>query len=86
MHAAAEHGKMAELELVAGYAPDRINETDSVGQTPLHFAAGFNQEAVSFLLSAGANVNQTDKYGNTALSMAITYQVKQLLRDAGGHR
>ena len=57
MHAAARYGKMAELELVAEWAPDRVNEANSGGSTPLHFAAVesvvCNQvAAVSFLLGA----------------------------------
>ena len=77
---------IAELELVAEYAPDRINEADSIGQTPLHFAASFNQQAaVSCLLGAGANVNQTDISGRTALFVARNDRVRQLLIDAGGH-
>ena len=86
MHGAAINGNMAELELVAEYAPDRINETDRDGFTPLHYAAHCNQEtAVSFLLGAGANVNQTNKFGKRPLSLTSNAQVKQLLRDAGGH-
>ena len=88
MHTAAKDGKMAELELVAEYAPDRINETSSRhGNTPLHFAAGDGREAaVSLLLNAGANVNQTgEKYGRTPLYYASNARVKQLLIDAGGH-
>ena len=77
---------MAELELVAEYAPERINEADSYGDTSLHTAAYYNQTAaVSFLLSAGANVNQTTKFGNTPLSSAMDARVRQLLIDAGGH-
>ena len=82
MRYAAGNGKMAELRLVAEYAPERI----TMFYTPLHEAAIFNQEAaVSFLLSAGANVNQTGKYGDTALSHAENDRVRQLLIDAGGH-
>ena len=86
MHHAARDGSMAKFELVAEYAPDRINETDSGGYTPLHCAALYDQEgAVSFLLSIGANVNQTNNSGRTALSFATNDRVRQLLIDAGGH-
>ena len=77
---------MAELELVAEYVPGRITEANSRGQTPLHFAAANDQvAALSFLLNAGANVNQTTKNGSTALFMASTARVRQRLIDAGGH-
>jgi ankyrin repeat protein len=87
VHDAAKQGNMAELELVAEYAPGRINETTSFrGETPLHRAARYDQEAaVSFLLNARANVNQTTKNGSTALSYASNARVRQLLIDAGGH-
>ena len=76
---------MAELKRVAEYAPDMINDASS-GMTPLHKAAHYDQEAaVSFLLNARANVNQTTKNGSTALSYASNARVRQLLIDAGGH-
>ena len=91
VHQTAQYGEMAELELVAEYAPERINEANNVDWTPLHRAAitghlDYGQAAaVSFLLSAGANVNKTDNNGRTPLSCTITARVKQLLIDAGGH-
>ena len=82
----SQHRNMAELELVAEYAPDRINEANH-GQTPLHCAASYDHEAaVGFLLSAGANVNQIDKYGRTPVSYTTgkSARLRQLLIDAGG--
>ena len=87
MRKAAEHSQIAELELIEEYAPDRINESESGGFTPLHYAALCDLDAaVSLLLSAGANVNHTDKYaGRTALYYASNARVGQLLIDSGGH-
>ena len=99
MHMAAANGNIAQLNLVVEFVPQRIDETDSNGTTPLHVAARNDQEAaVSLLLSAKADVNKTDDFGRTPLYYAnviianviITewandYEVKQLLRDAGGH-
>ena len=84
VHTAAKRGNMAELELVAEYASERMNETNSYGYTPLHMAAGNGREAAVRVLLAGANVNKTDNRGKTPLSFAANVRVKQLLRDAGG--
>jgi len=47
-----------ELKLVVEFAPERINEANSRGETPLHKAAQYGQApAVSLLIWAGANVN-----------------------------
>ena len=75
------------MNLVIEFAPERINEaTGSDGRTLLHSAACGGQEAaVSLLLSAKANVNQTDRWGRTPLYWTMGDQVKHLLRDAGGH-
>ena len=84
---AAGRGNIAELELVAECAPERINKANRIGHTPLCYAAYCNQAAaVSFLLGAGANVNQTNGGGDTPLWWAKSDRVRQLLIDAGGHR
>ena len=64
MHMAAANGNLAQLNLVVEFAPERINETNRYGETPLHCAARSDQEAaVSLLLSAKADVNATDSNG-----------------------
>ena len=84
MHRAVKYGNLAELKLVVAFAPERINETDCDGWTPLHHAAQYDQEAVvSLLLSAKADVNKTNNYGSTPLHQAAVYfatgdRVKQL--------
>merc|ERR1712086_220878 len=84
VHAAAIDGNLAQLNLVVQFAPERINEAN--GDTPLHYAVGRGQEAaVSLLLSAKADVNKTNSYGETPLDWAEGDRVKQLLRDAGGY-
>merc|ERR1712166_573325 len=61
VHEAAKTGNLAQLNLVARFAPNRINETGRIGETPLHSAARAGQEAaVSLLLSAKADANKTD--------------------------
>merc|ERR1712166_459561 len=81
--------RMSELELVAGYAPERLTMADSSGKTPLHEAAYHSQEAaIRFLLSAGANVNATMNNGRTPLSCTTGLprndRGRQLLIAAGG--
>ena len=73
------------LKLVAEFAPNRINEADRSGCTPLWQAACFGKEkAIRALLIAGAEVHQSDNTGRTPLSVAKVEQVKQLLHAAGG--
>jgi len=87
VHDAARDGNLADLRLVAEFARQRINEPNSHGRTPLHYAACCGQEAaVSLLLSAKANVNKANRIGGTPLGVANGDRVKQLLIDAGGHR
>ena len=86
MHMAAKYGRLAELNLVIEFAPKRINKINSYGSTPLHCAAQHNQEsAVSLLLSAKADANAANSYYGTPLIYARGDQVRQLLREAGGH-
>ncbi|EAX92757.1 hypothetical protein TVAG_373560 [Trichomonas vaginalis G3] len=41
-------------------------------QTPLHHAARHNSiETAELLISNGANINEKDKYGQTALYIAV---------------
>ena len=51
MHKAARDGNLAELELVAEYAPDRINETDRDGWTPLQ-TSKYGETTLSFTSNA----------------------------------
>ena len=84
MHEAAKTGNLAQLNLVAKFAPNRINQTGRIGETPLHSAARAGQEAaVSLLLSAKADVNKTNSSGETPLRCAYGERLKQMLIDAG---
>merc|ERR1712166_947075 len=91
VHQAAMTGPLADLNFVVEFAPERINETNGYGGTPLHDAAGYaSLEAATLLLSAKADLSKTDNYGMTALdhSKKCTYsdteKVTQLLIDAAG--
>ena len=68
---AAANGNIAQLNLVVEFAPQRIDEANRYGETPLHWAARNDQEAaISLLLSAKADVNKSDSNGWTPLHYA----------------
>jgi hypothetical protein len=72
LHYAALEGRLADM--VAYLREDRnaVNLADSVGFTPLHFAAqGQQAEAARVLIGAGAQVGSRNKFGNTALLVAL---------------
>ena len=62
-----------------------VDVTDDEGLTALYRAAHNDQkEAVSLLLSNGANVNIRDKFGNTPLDVTLNDNIAGLLRKHGG--
>ena len=66
-------------------SPTSIGETNILGQTPLHLAAGWPQ-GVARLLEAGADINAMDKYSLTPLYYACSascLETLQQLLDAG---
>ncbi|KAF5650754.1 ankyrin protein [Fusarium sp. NRRL 52700] len=70
LHMAIENDQNSVIELLLGL--DLINSTDERGRTPLHLAIECaNEEAVTILISAGANVNHSEADGRTPLFIAI---------------
>ncbi|PNP79792.1 hypothetical protein FNYG_06885 [Fusarium nygamai] len=70
LHMAIENGQNSVIELLMGL--DLIDSTDERGRTPLHLAIECaNEEAVTKLISAGANVNHCESDGRTPLFIAI---------------
>jgi ankyrin repeat protein len=82
---AAENGRLEIAELLVGKTD--LNGKDSMGQTPLHEAAGSSHLAlVNLLLEKGANLKAEDVYGNTPLHDAArqgTVDAAKTLVDAG---
>ncbi|KAG4257890.1 hypothetical protein FPRO03_02845 [Fusarium proliferatum] len=70
LHMAIENGQNSVIDVLLGL--DLINSTDERGRTPLHLAIECaNEEAVTKLISAGANVNHCEADGRTPLFIAI---------------
>jgi ankyrin repeat protein len=86
LHNAAQDGDLERVEHLLG-AKYAVNRFDSLGKTPLHYAADHEHFAlVDALLAAGANVNAHDErvIGNTPLRDCIETcspaMVERLLR------
>ena len=84
IHRAAMNGNIEAVKQHLAAGTD-VNAKDSVGQTPLHFAA--NKEIAELLIAEGADVNVKDERGNTPLDLAeLTRhpEIADLLRKHGG--
>ncbi|WP_353282539.1 ankyrin repeat domain-containing protein [Wolbachia endosymbiont (group A) of Myopa testacea] len=60
-----------------------VNAKDQKGYTPLHIACktGETKEIIKELVKAGANVEQKDKFGKTAMYYARTEELLEKLRE-----
>ncbi|MBW3540609.1 MAG: ankyrin repeat domain-containing protein [Planctomycetes bacterium] len=68
---AAEVGNLKTLEALIDSDPDVVHSRDSVGRTPLHYAADGNQvKAVKLLIEHGARVDERDRMGYTPLHVS----------------
>ena len=66
LHAAAKFGDEAHLRVLLDRGGAEIDARDPVGRTPLHVAADLGRvEAVTFLVSRGADVSLRDHAGRT---------------------
>lgn len=74
LHLAASRGQEATTKLLLNEGA-RIDVIDSLGLTPLHYAANYskksNQENFDLLVEYTANVNVQDKLGRTPLHLAL---------------
>ncbi len=94
LHHAAYYGRAEVIDVLLRYR-SRVNSTDKYGATPLHHAVVQNKlAAAERLMKGGANVNarlkqgtavfenmrETDAGGKTALGIAKSQEMKELLK------
>ncbi|MCK5057311.1 MAG: ankyrin repeat domain-containing protein [Candidatus Aminicenantes bacterium] len=79
MHQAAETGNLKKLETLLKEDPALINEKDSYGMTPLHWAVDKgHRRTAEFLIEKGADVNAKDKIGETPLRYAVSKEYSSM--------
>jgi len=71
IHDAVRAGDLAKVKALVAKDPKVVNEKDTRGRTPLHFASdGGSREMIAFLIANGADVKATDPDGSTPLHWA----------------
>jgi len=87
IHEAAKRGYEDQIEEILATKKEEVNKKDSLGNTPLHWAAsGGHFEACELLLKKGAQVNVVNNAGDTPLHRAAWKggpKVCQLLIEKG---
>lgn len=69
--ASNEKSKLEMMDKFLTNHPEVVSMKSTQGSTALHYAAmAFNIEAFECLLKHGANINETDNFGITALDLA----------------
>ena len=78
---ACTHGNLDKARVILEARPDIINQKDTTGATPLHYAAfGGHRSIVQYLVQQGADINATDaRFNATPAGWAIEY-----IREMGG--
>jgi Ankyrin repeats (3 copies) len=80
---AARRGEIETFKALLTAGAD-LNTTDNLGRTPLHLAASFGHEKlVALLLQGRPNLDAVTLQGYTAFRLAMTWEIKKMLKDAG---
>ena len=89
LHKAAELGRLEIAKLLVSAGANVNSGTDSKQKlTPLHLAARSGKrgaEVLTLLLSKGANVNALSQKNQTALDLAKTETIRNILKKAGAN-
>ncbi|XP_018026084.1 uncharacterized protein LOC108681550 [Hyalella azteca] len=81
VHAAAQMGCTDVLKYMISVDPRLVHIRDSDGATPLHFCASRGHtSSARLLLASGANPDQTDLWGKTAVHDAIENRHQEMVR------
>lgn len=87
IHDAADKGDLGTIKKLGSESAVLVNEKDSEGWTPLHYAAARgNLEIVKYLLSQGADINAKENMEYTPLINAVAtshYDVVRCLVEHG---
>jgi ankyrin repeat protein/L-ascorbate metabolism protein UlaG (beta-lactamase superfamily) len=71
IHKAAEEGNLVEVKRLLSETPNRLDEKDERGSTPLLIATlNGKKEVVEYLVAQGADIKAVNMRGNTALHLA----------------
>lgn len=87
IHDAVRTGNSQKMMEIISKRPDRVNEKDDFGTTPLHIAVEKgNIPIIKQLIQKGAEVNAKDNDGRTPLdflAMRPNEEIEELLRQYG---
>jgi len=80
IHDAAKKGNLEVIKEHLSAGVDIHSKDERMGSTPLHFAVMYSRrDAISLLISEGADVNAKNKYGDTPLHKSSDFVVELLI-------
>ncbi|MEM7593149.1 MAG: ankyrin repeat domain-containing protein [Cyanobacteria bacterium P01_A01_bin.83] len=85
IHQLSKTGDVLGLKELLVKNPTLVNAQDSVGMTPLHYAARKSVECVNLLIKGGADVNLRNRNGYTVIFEASTAEIANILVENGAN-